>query len=282
MERKSIFDIASASLNIANETDRIIKMAFKEDVVSTYKEYKLVNFVDERCFKDWVHRGHFLDLEDLLKAIDFTKLTIKAKQQDVDAFIYIIEIVYNCWMLAREEIKGEKNNTYWCGNFMHLKEVMDDNLEKYNHKAHIEKDRVLIIEDKPEVTAVAEIVEESLALGVIRYNHRSLQGEIEAKKQILLMLGAELEPKRKELEKIDKQLSENIFFMLNNLNIRHNNRSKSDKNYKAFVAKMQKKTLEKWYDELYQMMLLSILILDNKNNRESEIKQLKDKVNEGE
>ena len=78
MARKSIFDIASASLNIANETDRIIKMAFKEDVVLTYKEYKLVNFVDERCFKDWVHRGHFLDLEDLLKAIDFTKLTIKA------------------------------------------------------------------------------------------------------------------------------------------------------------------------------------------------------------
>jgi len=158
---------------------------------------------------------------------------------------------------------------------------MDDNLEKYNQKAHVEKDRVLIIEDKPEVTAVAEIVDEPLALGVIRYNHRSLQGEIESKKQILLMLGAELEPKRKELEKNDKQLSENIFFMLNNLNIRHNNRSKSDKNYKEYVAKMQKKTLEKWYDELYQMLLLAILILDNKNNRESEIKQLKDKVNGG-
>ncbi len=282
MARKSIFDIASASLNMYNETDRIIRMAFEEDVISTYKNNKLVNFVDERCFKSWTHRGHFLDLEDMLKAIEFKKLSIRAKQQDVDAFIYIIEVVYNCWMLANKEIKGDLNNTYWCGNFMHLKDVMDDNLEKYNHKAHFEKDRVLIIEDKPEVTAVAEIVDEPLALEVIRYNHRSLQGEIEAKKQVLLMLGAELEPKRKELEKIDKKSSENIFFMLNNLNIRHNNRSKLDKNYKEFVAKMPKKTLEKWYDELYQIMLLAILILDNKNNRESKIKQLKTKVNGGE
>ena len=52
--------------------------------------------------------------------------------------------------------------------------------------------------------------------------------------------------------------------MLNNLNIRHNNRSKKDKSkYKEYVAKMSKVRLEKWYDELYQMMLLAILLLDN-------------------
>ena len=62
----------------------------------------------------------------------------------------------------------------------------------------------------------------------------------ELKKQILLALGSELEPKRRELEKRNKQLSEDIFFMLNNLNLRHNNRSKKDKNYKAYVANMQK------------------------------------------
>lgn len=270
------------TINMSNETDRITKMAFKEDVVSTYRKYTLVDFVDTRCFKKWQYRGHFVDLEDMLKSIDFTELVVKAKQQDVDSFMCVIELVYNCWQLAMDEIKGDQNSTYWSGNFMHLKDVMDDNLEKYNHKACFDNDRVLIIEDKPEVTAVAEIVEEPLALSVIRYNHRSLQGEIEAKKQILLMLGSELEPKRKELERIDKQLSENIFFMLNNMNIRHNNRSKSDKNYKAVVAKMKKNILEGWYDELYQMMLLAILILDNKTNRECEIKQLKDKINGGE
>lgn len=62
--------------------------------------------------------------------------------------------------------------------------------------------------------------------------------------------------------------------MLNNLNIRHNNRSKKDKNYKEYVAKMRKERLEKWYDELYQMILLAFLLLDNveRTERVNELK----------
>lgn len=71
----------------------------------------------------------------------------------------------------------------WNNNFFHLRDVMLDNLEKYNHKAYIENERILIIEDKPEVTAVVEIIEQDLAIDIIRYNHRSLQGEIELKRR---------------------------------------------------------------------------------------------------
>ena len=166
---------------------------------------------------------------------------------------------------------------YWQNNFFHLRDVMLDNLEKYNHKAYIDDERILIIEDKPEVTAVAEIVEQDLAIDIIRYNHRSLQGELDLKKNILLSLGAELEPRRRELQALNKQLSEDIFFMLNNLNVRHNNRSKKDKNYKEYVAKMRKDRLEKWYDELYQMILLAMLLLDN-TDRMAKVKDLKNKI----
>ena len=155
---------------------------------------------------------------------------------------------------------------------------MLDNLEKYNHKSYIDDERILIIEDKPEVTAVAEIIEQDLAIDIIRYNHRSMQGEIELKKKILISLGSELEPKRKELQVLNKQLSEDIFFMLNNMNLRHNNRSKKDMGkYKEYVAKMTKARLEKWYDELYQMMLLAFLLLDNVDRTEN-VKELKEKI----
>ena len=276
--RKNIFDIASASINISNEVDRIVTMSIQEK--NTYDcpyDRSLFEFVDSRCFKEWSYRGHFLDVKDFLESIDYNGIKQAAKNGDVESFMTLIELTYNFWHLAEQDISDEKTGSKWQNNFYHLQDVMLDSLEKYNHKAYIDNDRILIIEDKPEVTAVAEIIEQSLAMDIIRYNHRSLQGELDLKKTILLSLGAELEPRRKELQAFNKQLSEDIFFMLNNLNIRHNNRSKKDKNYKEHVAKMRKERLEKWYDELYQMMLLAFLLLDNVE-RTSQVKELKDKI----
>ena len=52
------------------------------------------------------------------------------------------------------------------------------------------------------------------------------------------------------------------------------NRSTKDKNYKEYVAKMKKNKLEDWYDELYQMMLLAMLELEQleRNQKINELK----------
>ena len=279
--RKNIFDIASATINIANEVDRIVKMSFEEkNLVHCFDSYSVVEFVDKYCFKNWSRRGHFIDVVDFLESIEFVNIRTAAGKGDVDAFLTLIEVTYNFWNLVYQDVIDEASSTKLKNNFFHLRDVMLDNLEKYNHKAYVEDDRILVIEDKPEVTAVAEIVEHDIGTSIIRYNHRSLQGDLGQKKTILFSLGAELEPKRKELQVIDKQLSDDIFYLLNNLDIRHNNRSKNDKRYKEYIAKMRKNRLEKWYDELYQMILLAFLLLDNAKRR-PEVKILKRKI-EGE
>lgn len=62
------------------------------------------------------------------------------------------------------------------------------------------------------------------------------------------------------------------------MNIRHNNRSKKElAKYKDYVAKMKYDRLEKWYDELYQMMLLAFLLLDNVSRQKS-VAELKSKI----
>lgn len=282
--RKSIFDIVSESIDMNSEIRRILAMARREDVlcVDKYSYFTLFDFIDEYCFIEWECRGHFINVDDFLEALDFGNLE-KSATFDVDSLLTLIELVYNFWNLSHKQF--DDNDKYYqlqyCGNYYHLKNVMDDILEQYNHIAYInEKEKcVLVIENKEDVTAVAEILPSTLSLDVIKYNHRSLNGEIELKKSILLKLSNELEPKRKELEKINKQLSQDIFFMLNNLNIRHNNRSKKDKNYKEYVAKMKKDSLEKWYDELYQMILLAFLLLDNVN-RIPQVEELKTKLSE--
>ena len=277
--RKNIFDIVTNSITLADEVNRIVSMSVKEKNLY-YSPYNLsvFEFVDKYCFKDWNYRGHFVDLKDFLEALEYNNIIILAQNGDIDAFMTLIELTYNLWLLAYKDLKNDKTESKWQNNFYHLRDVMLDNLEKYNYTVYIDDDRALVIEDRPEVTATVETVNQELALEIIRYNHSSLKGEIELKKKILLSLGSELEPKRKELQLLDKQLSEDIFFMLNNLNIRHNNRSKKDKSkYKEYVANMSKTRLEKWYDELYQMMLLAFLLLDN-IERKKKVSELKSKI----
>ena len=281
--RKSIFDIVSEKVDLKSDVHRILQVVKLEKAlcVDKYSYLTILKFVDDYCFVEWAHRGHFIHVKDFLDALDFEKLT-KQAEVDSEALLTFIELVYNFWFISCQKF-DDKEKGYelqWCGNFYHLKDIMDDILDQYNHIALTNEDRdcILIVENKKEVTAVAEILPTELAFDTIKYNHRSLQGKIELKKSILISLGAELEPKRKDLQSLNKQLSEDIFFILNNLNIRHNNRSRKDKaKYKEYVAKMTKKQLEKWYDELYQMILLAFLLLDNVN-RTSKVKDLKDKI----
>ena len=279
MARKSIFDIASESLNISNEATRIVKMFYEGDALYRNSSgYTIVEYIESYVFDKWKWRGHFIDVDDFMESIEYESIVHRCHYHDTESFLMLIELVYNFWELAQRDLIAEDSELKWGGNFYHLEDVMNDNLEKYNHKAYNCDDRILIIEDKPEVTAVAEIVEQNLAIDVIRYNHRSLKGELETKKKILVALGTELEPRRKELQTLNKQLSEDIFFMLNNINIRHNNRnSKDPSKFKKYVSEMDDAQLEEWYDELYQMMLLAILLLDNVD-RSSKVEELKSKI----
>mgnify|MGYP004513748195 CR=1 FL=1 len=279
--RKNIFEILKDNTNLSNDTTRLVKMFKYEDLLySNHEDYNLIDFVDEYCFDDWKMREHCVDSNDFLKTVDFAFYAEDAKF-NLESHFVLIEIIYNFWKLANDKLNEDSKIYQWFGNFYHLGEVMDDILEKNNHTVYIdnEKECLLVVEDKPEVSAVMEILPDSnLALDVIKYNHHSLKGKIDLKKSILLRLGSELEAKRKDLKKIDNKLTEDIFFLLNKLNIRHNNTSKEHvSNYVECVANMESSELEEWYDELYQMILLAFLLLDNKN-REVNIGKLKDKI----
>jgi hypothetical protein len=269
MGRKSIFEILESKFNFENEAKRLIYMFEIEDILEIGSNtFTLKDFIDEFCFWDWKCRGHCLDIDDFLSTIDYKSIESESKC-NLEGFLTLIELIYNFYKIAGIfiEREGERYNICLYVEYDHLQTLIDDNLLKYNHKAYYnpETEQLLVIEDKPEVTAVAEIIEEPLTLPVIRYNHHSMKGDLSAKKDILLKLGSYLEGKRDEVKAANSKLESNIFFMLNSLNLRHNNCDPSNKGkYNQAVAEMKDKTLEEWYDELYQMILLVILEMDNK------------------
>lgn len=128
-----------------------------------------------------------------------------------------------------------------------------------------------------ETIAVSEIIDPSLSYKVIEYNHHTLQGNIEGKKSILLLLGDKLEAQRAKLKQINNTLEDSIFTLLNNLNLRHNNIDPESKEYNSFVATMPKKEIESWYDETYQLCLLAFLEIDS-IERKQKVKALKQKL----
>lgn len=281
--RKSIFDIVASKLDMEGDTYRLLIMSREEKTLfeGRSSSYSLFEFVDKYCFKYWKYRSRYINMDDFLRALDFDSL-VKAALTDIDSHLTLIELIYNFWNLANSKFdEREFSDLRWHGNFNHIKAVMDEILEEYNHIVYTstENDYFIVVENKAAVTSAAEIAPtEDLSFDIIRYNHRSLKGNIAAKKAILVALGNELEPKRKTLQIENTQLADNIFFMLNNLNLRHNNCSESDPaKYKRFVAEMESSKLEEWYDELYQMILLSFLLLDN-TERSIKVKELKAKV----
>ena len=125
--------------------------------------------------------------------------------------------------------------------------------------------------------AVAEIVEQSLSYRLIEYNHHSMKGDLDKKKKIIRDLADKLEPERKRLGNYNKELSDNLFYLVNKLNIRHNNIAEGTPNYYPTVANMDDDELETWYDEIYQMLLLAFLELEHIERKEK-IKGLKERI----
>lgn len=243
--------------------------------------YTLKQFVNEFAFSSWKARNRCIDMDDFLQTIGFEYIEAGSQFMTED-YLTEIEVIYNFWNISCKYIDSHSDEFRCYDTRNELKNLMDACLSDFNYKAfyNAETEQLIVAEDKPEVTAVAEIVEPQIAFEIIRYNHWTLQGDFEAKKHILLTMAALLEPQRDKLKHINRSLEDGIFFMLNNLNLRHNNCAEGDKHYKKEVATMTPIKLEYWYDELYQMILLADLELDN-INRMREIEGLKRKISGG-
>lgn len=286
MARKNIFEILENKWNIIDEVKRIFTLLNTDCISIKFSRDKtIIEFVDDYCFYDWKNRYSYLDIEDMAKDLD-----IKLDEDKIPSNLEIIEILKylefarNLIMLCDTKlfIDNEKDSdnkykyTYY-QEYTILKENINIVLEHLNFSTKLLKkeERIILIEKNPSAMSVAEIVDEDTACKVIEYNHYLLKGDIDKKKEILLQLANKYEGIKSNIKNLNSKLDDDIGFMLNNIHIRHNN--KSGKSKKEYVSKMRKDTIEKWYDETYQMLLLAFL-LNEQPSRSKKISQLKEKI----
>jgi hypothetical protein len=284
--RETIFDKLSKEYKVADEIKTIWRLFTNDariNIPNEYEEYydelmPILDFVKSCSFANWKSRKRCASPSDMMERLgindcfvdELVVFSIKA----LLVMEFIINMLARCEIVIKENPKFEVNNEYQI-----LNENINTFIEHFGYEKYIldEEEQIILIEKNSAATSAAEISEPETAKKIIQYNHYILKGNIEAKKEILIALANEVEPRRKELEKANSSLSDDLFFMLNNANLRHNNIEPNDKNYRPFIAAMDKSTLESWYDETYQMILLAKLLLDN-FERTSKIKTLKKNI----
>lgn len=267
MARKSFFERMEREIDFQHEYEKMDDIILNDTVGhDTLYEYIASNF--ER----WKERRNFASFDELRKHFDFTygkgdwvtnyKKIPTASVNNIDTFLLYCEMMVNMF----DGIVFPYAVTTICRKAQMIVDIMLYDLDKLNHEFRdLDDGRIIIVQKDAGVTAVADIVEQALADAIVEYNHYLLKGEIEKKKSILKRIADALEPKRSELDQINKSFTSDLFFMVNNMNIRHNNCDNTDsKTYNSAFASLSPKDVEAWYDDIFQQELMAFLILEQK------------------
>lgn len=218
----------------------------------------LYDFISN-SFIEYSFRGTCLSLEEFNETYSFS-FEDEPQNFDVDYFVNFCEYVFNLSIPLGERFffLSFDKRTFISHIYMLIERIGYTQAHEDGYTIFVPKDNVAIS------VAESDIIPENISYKVIEYNHHSMKGDLVRKRATLLIFANLLEPRRKEIDKIDKSLTNDLFFAFNNLNIRHNNIDPAyPAKYKEATAEMPGDELERWYDEVYQMSLLAFMLLEN-------------------
>ncbi|MBR0425412.1 MAG: hypothetical protein IJK01_04735 [Clostridia bacterium] len=273
--KRSIEELTKNGWNQERAVRNIID-SFENDKVSCYvnkdgslnfERYAIFGYrelIDYWLFSDWKGRGRCEHFDDFLKAVSYESLKKKAAV-DLDSFLLLIEVVYNCYMIVDNvQLNEEKMKK---ADISKLKKLLDDELNNLQYRADYdeEKELVHIVPINPIIDQEdAILTPKNLKEEINEYKDQLTRGNLKRKREILFNMGNEYEPKVKQLEKIYPALEDAISFLLNRMNVRHNNKERG-KYYCEKAATLTSFEQELIYDRLYNLLLLAFAIFENQS-----------------
>lgn len=279
MTRRNIFELLAEKYNVEEEFQIILDL-FHGKMLMSYREMNgtptsIEQAIDDTCFYFWKQRGSCLSTKSMREKLGVNHCDTSKLHNKIHCLEYI------CNMINLVNTKLSYPSFQKTKEFVMLEQNVDLLIEHINHEKVFFKDdeKIILLPKSPEATAVAELSSPDVAQAILKYHHASLKGQLEEKKKLLLSIANEYEPLLVKPTDGFTDYYTKANYMLNNLHIRHNN--KSGKNKNNLVVNMTDDELEHWYDELYQLLLFCVLIDDNKKRKEQIEELLKSQVAQG-
>lgn len=240
----------------ADEFHRLVNI-FNKRFWSSFKgDYITIKKLLDENFHTCSCRSSFLTIDDMLKSLEIDeKAHYFASWETLFTYCEILRNVID--QSFPSIIRDDESNDF-------VKMILDNMriiLEKTNHEWAKIKEGYVIVDKNLATTEAIECLEEKdaeLALKMIEYNRVLLKGNLQRKREILVALADYTEPMNNDFKGTQyTALYSDSKFLVNAIDIRHNNSGKGDLPEKAKLWTPQEK--EDWYDKTYQVLLTVIL-----------------------
>lgn len=265
MSRKNIFQLVEENYDVQFEIRKINdlfteKVYFKKD----YSYYNFKKLITEYCFSDWKYCGTCITIDEYISRADASISKILENKES--AIINNLEVMENFIKLYWDNSNDlyEKHNIKYYNEFSSVFCKLINTLEKRMGLTKREyKDKVIIYPKNAPLERVVDLCEdEDIQWELIRYVREDLSLAEKRKSLAYLATNLYIEVDLKEQDEHIKSLLNESCNVLNNLHIRHNNKTGKWEN-KA-LENISEQDANLLCDMVYNEMLTIVLLREHK------------------
>ncbi len=265
MARKNIFQLVEENYDIKSEVAKIYDL-YKNGgyFTSQYRSYTLSDLVEVYLLEEWKYRDTCIDVDEYLERVDAdVSDEDDITEERIINFLEVVENFIKLYFDNAEELYNQDEIEYYA-DFTDTFENLIKTLEKRMGLTTREyKDRIIIYPKNAPLEKVVDICDdEDVQWELIRYVREELSLSEKRKSLAYLATNLYIEEDKNEKDEKIKKLVNKANNILNNLHIRHNNKTGKWEN-KALEGISEKDAIS-LCDMVYNEMLTIVLMREHK------------------
>lgn len=261
----SIYDILNKDIDYKKEHNKIRDLFLNYYWIKgsincehTYEE------VFDAYIMQWKYRGSKCSLKEIINDIE-TKT--HCGENPINDCLYLCELILNIREFLMYISKNYHLENLYISDFKDnmLIDTVEYIIKTLGYRKHKEDEYKIILVKENADSINTAIISNKIEVSnlIMQYNDFKIINNANEKRKILQELEMYLVPQRKKLKEINYKLEKNLFMAFNKLHIRHNNLEGKDK--EEYTSKLTKEELLEWYDRTYNLILISIRLLELNN-----------------